>query len=206
MAWTTPRTWTNHEFVTAAMMNTLSANFDETETAKVLAAGWTFYASAANTIVGLAPGDAGDALVVNSGANGAAWSGRLPLQRPITNSGAGSVTLGWSSIVYNTIVTTGGRVLVVGAAMVDSQANSQGQTTLNFQLERAPGALQAGTSLVQDTGVYSAVQNQPTVTIPWPVFYVDTPEAGSYQYRINSINLTNVTILTASGHLMLMEF
>lgn len=210
MAWTTPRDWTNHEFVTAAMMNTLSDNFDEVETAKVLAAGWTFYASAANTIVGLAPGDAGDVAVVNASANGFAWTGRVPLQRPVFDNRSNTLSLfpSLTATAYKEIVTTGGYVLIVGAAMVDTTpANGQDIATI-FRIQRGPAAGGTSESVLETPINYASSVNSNVITQPFPVFTVDAPEAGDWIYYLSAAyfyNGTTVTV-TSKGRLAVVEF
>ena len=59
MAWTTPRTYTTGEVITAAILNAhIRDNFNETAPAKVTTAGDIVYATAANTLTRLASGTA----------------------------------------------------------------------------------------------------------------------------------------------------
>lgn len=211
-AWVTPRDWTNHEFVTAVMMNTLSANFDEVETAKVLAAGWTFYASAANTIVGLAPGDAGDVAVVNGSANGFGWTGRTPLQRPLFDNRSGIISTFPSLVAtaYKDVTTeTGDKVLLIGACMLDqAPANGQDISSL-FRVQRAPAAGGDSVSVLETPIIYGSSVNSNTLTQPFPVFTVDEPDAGAWTYFLSAAyfyNGTTITTATANGRLAAVVF
>lgn len=57
MAWTTPRTWSTSEVVTASIMNThVRDNFNETSPAKASASGGFIIATGANTVIERTPG------------------------------------------------------------------------------------------------------------------------------------------------------
>lgn len=55
MAWTTPPTFVSGNVLTAAQLNILTADLNETAVAKAASAGQYFVATAANTLVGRAP-------------------------------------------------------------------------------------------------------------------------------------------------------
>ncbi|CAB4166843.1 hypothetical protein UFOVP848_1, partial [uncultured Caudovirales phage] len=68
MSWTTPRTWTPGEVLTASLLNThVRDNLLETAAAKATNAGDTFYATAANALSRLAAGAQGALLRMGSG-------------------------------------------------------------------------------------------------------------------------------------------
>lgn len=74
MAWSTPRTWSSGELVTAGNMNTyISDNLRETGVAKAAAAGDVLYATAANALTRLAIGASGTVLTSNGSAP--TWGG-----------------------------------------------------------------------------------------------------------------------------------
>lgn len=101
-SWTTPRTWTTGELVTASIGNThWRDNFNETAPAKVTTANDMLYATAANTLARLAA-TASAVLVTSAGSvpsfsttlpavNGAALTG-LPLKLTLLKAGSGSTT------------------------------------------------------------------------------------------------------------------
>lgn len=69
MSWTTPKTWTTGELVTAEMMNThVRDNMLETAPAKVTTAGDLVYASGQNALTRLGIGSSGKVLGVSGGA------------------------------------------------------------------------------------------------------------------------------------------
>lgn len=85
MSWTAPRTWVTAEVVTAAMMNIhVRDNLLETAPAKVTTAGDILYATAANAIARLAPGNANQSLVMNTGGTAPQWAD--PGMRLITST------------------------------------------------------------------------------------------------------------------------
>lgn len=74
MAWTTPRTYTTGELVTAAILNThVRDNLLETAPAKVTTAGDIIVATGANEIKRLGIGGAASLLKVNTGGNDIEW-------------------------------------------------------------------------------------------------------------------------------------
>ena len=75
MAWTTPRTWTTGEIVTAAYMNThIRDNLLETAPAKVTTTGDLIVGNGSNALKRLGIGSAYSVLSVNAGGTDAAWS------------------------------------------------------------------------------------------------------------------------------------
>lgn len=73
MAWSTPRTWVAGETITAAKLNTIRDNLEETVPGVVAAAGDIIYATGANAIAILPIGSASQTLKVNSGATAPEW-------------------------------------------------------------------------------------------------------------------------------------
>lgn len=74
MAWSTPRSWTTGEIVTAAMMNShVRDNLNETMVAKVMAAGDLAYATGPNALARL-PMAAKGAILGVGGSNLPAWT------------------------------------------------------------------------------------------------------------------------------------
>ena len=75
MAWTTPRTWTTGEIVTAAYMNThVRDNLLETSPAKITTTGDLIVGNGPNALKRLGIGSAYSVLSVNAGGTDAAWS------------------------------------------------------------------------------------------------------------------------------------
>lgn len=73
-SWTLPRTWVTGEMVTSAFLNThLRDNLNETAPALATASGDLFYADAANSLVRLPKGTAGQTLKMNAGATAPEW-------------------------------------------------------------------------------------------------------------------------------------
>lgn len=88
MAWTTPRTWTTGELVTAALLNThLRDNFNVTMPALVTAAGDIAQATGANALARLGIGTAFQIPAVNAGATALAYRNNGVLQTVSTESG-----------------------------------------------------------------------------------------------------------------------
>ena len=85
MAWTTPRTWTTGEVVTAAIMNThVKSNFDVSAPAVLTTAGDILYASGANAPARLAKGTNGN--IIHQASCAPAWTA-CPSIAGITLSG-----------------------------------------------------------------------------------------------------------------------
>lgn len=124
MAWTTPRTWTTGEVVSASIMNThVRDNFDQTAPAKATAAGEVFVATAANTIAARTPSQN----VVNTSETTASTSYTdLATSGPaVTETTAAAALVWWSGHVSN---NTGGQrnfmsVAVSGASTVSASDN-----------------------------------------------------------------------------------
>lgn len=194
MAWVTPRDWTNHEFVTAAMMNTISANLDENEAAKVTAAGWTFYASAANTVVGLAPGAVHRGLKVNGAGTSIGWDGYLPAQAPVTDDGSGTTTL--SEIARADITTSGGDVMILGSMETNAFVS---ELYVYFYIFR--NNTQIRLSLQYNDSSRSTEPN----TRSWSIVHIDpAPAAGLNSYIL--VSTTPGFSVPVLAHIVAIEF
>ena len=137
MAWTTPRTWTTGETVTAAIMNThVRDNLNETASASAAAAGDIVYADAANSMgsVETHPGAAGY-LLTSATSSAIQWS---QVQQDENYSG-GSTTDTVVSATYVSVpgataeelpsiqTTTGTIALVIIEAQLEN--DTAGETT-----------------------------------------------------------------------------
>jgi len=74
MAWATPRDWVAGETITAAKLNTLRDQMNETGPATATAAGDLLVADGANSLKRLALGTASYFLKVNAGGTDIEWS------------------------------------------------------------------------------------------------------------------------------------
>ena len=74
MTWATPRTWVAGETITAAKLNTIRDNLNETAPAAVTAAGDILVADGTNSLKVLPLGTASYFLKVNAGATDIEWS------------------------------------------------------------------------------------------------------------------------------------
>ena len=131
MAWTTPRTWTTGEIVTAALLNTnLRDNLNVTAPAVMTAQGDLLYASAANAPARLAKDANSTRSLTNTGTNNnPAWaqvalatgvSGTLP----VGNGGTGATSLDDKAVlisqdsgtdtVGSVALTTSGQIIIGG--------------------------------------------------------------------------------------------
>ena len=118
MAWTTPRTWTTGEVVTAALLNAqIKANMDLSAPAIMTTAGDIIYASGANTPARLAKDTNSTRVLTNTGtSNVPAWA-QVTLTSgvtgtlPVGNGGTGATTL-----------TDGGIILGSGTAAVTAMS------------------------------------------------------------------------------------
>jgi hypothetical protein len=131
MAWTTPRTWTTGEIVTAALMNThLRDNLNVTAPAVMTAQGDLLYASAANAPARLAKDANSTRSLTNTGTNNnPAWaqvalatgvSGTLP----VANGGTGATSLTDKAVLISqdtgtdavgaVALTTSGQLIIGG--------------------------------------------------------------------------------------------
>ena len=114
MAWTTPRSWTTGEVVTAALLDAqIKGNMDLTAPAIMTTAGDIIYASGANTPARLAKDANSTRVLTNTGtSNVPAWA-QVTLTSgvtgtlPVGNGGSGATTL-----------TDGGVLLGSGTAAV----------------------------------------------------------------------------------------
>ena len=118
MAWTTPRTWSTGEVVTAALLNAqIKANMDLTAPAVMTTAGDIIYASGANTPVRLAKDANATRYLSNTGtSNVPAWA-----QVNITNGVTGTLPVG-SGGTGATTLTDGGVLLGNGTGAVVAMA------------------------------------------------------------------------------------
>ena len=118
MAWTTPRTWTTGEVVTAALLNAqIKANMDLSAPAIMTTLGDIIYASGANTPARLAKDTNSTRVLTNTGtSNVPAWA-QVTLTSgvtgtlPVGNGGTGATTL-----------TDGGIILGSGTAAVTAMS------------------------------------------------------------------------------------
>ena len=118
MAWTTPRTWTTGEVVTAALLNAqIKGNMDLSAPAIMTTAGDIIYASGANTPARLAKDTNSTRVLTNTGtSNVPAWA-QVTLTSgvtgtlPVGNGGSGATTL-----------TDGGILLGSGTAAVTAMS------------------------------------------------------------------------------------
>ena len=118
MAWTTPRTWTTGEVVTAALLNAqIKANMDLSAPAIMTTAGDIIYASGSNTPARLAKDTTSTRVLTNTGtSNVPAWA-QVTLTSgvtgtlPVGNGGSGATTL-----------TDGGILLGSGTAAVTAMS------------------------------------------------------------------------------------
>jgi hypothetical protein len=118
MAWTTPRSWTTGEVVTAALLDAqIKGNMDLTAPAIMTTAGDIIYASGANTPARLAKDANATRVLTNTGtSNIPAWA-QVTLTSgvtgtlPVGNGGSGATTL-----------TDGGVLLGSGTAAVTAMA------------------------------------------------------------------------------------
>ena len=118
MAWTTPRTWTTGEVVTAALLNAqIKANMDLSAPAIMTTAGDIIYASGSNTPARLAKDTNSTRVLTNTGtSNVPAWA-QVTLTSgvtgtlPVGNGGSGATTL-----------TDGGILLGSGTAAVTAMS------------------------------------------------------------------------------------
>ena len=138
MAWTTPRTWSTGEVVTAALLNAqIKGNMDLSAPAVMTTAGDIIYASGANTPARLAKDTNSTRYLSNTGtSNVPAWaqvalatgvSGTLP----VGNGGTGATTLtdggillgnGTSAVVAMSVLADG--EMIVGDGTTDPVAES----------------------------------------------------------------------------------
>lgn len=133
MAWTTPRTWTTGEIVTAALLDThLRDNLNVTAPAVMTAQGDLLYASAANAPARLAKDANSTRSLTNTGTNNnPAWaqvalatgvSGTLP----VGNGGTGATSLDDKAVlisqdsgtdtVGSVALTTSGQIIIGGSS------------------------------------------------------------------------------------------
>jgi len=118
MAWSTPRTWTTGEVVTAAIMNAhVKDNFDVTAPAVLTTQGDILYASGANTPARLAKSATATHYISNGGTNNNPLWAQINLANgvtgtlPVGNGGTGATSL-----------TDGGVLLGSGSSAVTAMA------------------------------------------------------------------------------------
>ena len=138
MAWTTPRTWTTGEVVTAALLNAqIKGNMDLSAPAIMTTAGDIIYASGANTPARLAKDTNATRVLTNTGtSNVPAWA-QVTLTSgvtgtlPVGNGGTGATTLtdggvllgnGSGALVAMSVLADG--ELIVGDGTTDPVAES----------------------------------------------------------------------------------
>ena len=124
MAWTTPRTWSTGEVVTAALLNAqIKANMDLTAPAVMTTAGDIIYASGANTPVRLAKDANATRYLSNTGtSNVPAWaqvnvSNGVTGTLPVGNGGTGATTLTDGGVLLG----NGSGAMVAMAVLADGE-------------------------------------------------------------------------------------
>jgi hypothetical protein len=138
MAWTTPRTWSTGEVVTATLLNAqIKGNMDLTAPAVMTTAGDIIYASGANTPVRLAKDTNATRYLANTGSsNVPAWAqvnvtNGVTGTLPVGNGGTGATTLtdggvlignGTGAMVAMAVLADG--ELIVGDGTTDPVAES----------------------------------------------------------------------------------
>ena len=146
MAWTTPRTWTTGETVTAALMNAqVRDNLNETDAASVSAAGDLVYADAANSMgSSLAIGSTNQMLC--SDGSGPVWRTPNGDYDSGTGSGTGTSFQGLAALtsyafaaeIYVTVTT--GTVALIAYQATMSNSNAGSTTYLNMAITGATTA------------------------------------------------------------------
>ena len=124
MAWTTPRTWTTGEVVTAALLNAqIKANMDLSAPAIMTTAGDIIYASGSNTPARLAKDTNSTRVLTNTGtSNVPAWA-QVTLTSgvtgtlPVGNGGTGATTLTDGGV----LIGNGTGAMVAMAVLADSE-------------------------------------------------------------------------------------
>ena len=124
MAWTTPRTWTTGEVVTAALLNAqIKGNMDLSAPAIMTTAGDIIYASGANTPARLAKDTNATRVLTNTGtSNVPAWA-QVTLTSgvtgtlPVGNGGTGATTLTDGGI----LIGNGSGAFVAMAVLADGE-------------------------------------------------------------------------------------
>ena len=121
MAWTSPRTYTTGELITASILNThVRDNLNETAPAKVTTAGDILVGTGANALKRLAKGSATDILRVNAAGTDIEFSNVLTSHIGLTNT-AHSAT---SAATVSTIMArdASGRSKVIAPSAADDIA------------------------------------------------------------------------------------
>ena len=124
MAWTTPRTWTTGEVVTAALLNAqIKGNMDLSAPAIMTTAGDIIYASGANTPARLAKDTNATRVLTNTGtSNVPAWA-QVTLTSgvtgtlPVGNGGTGATTLTDGGV----LIGNGTGAMVAMAVLADGE-------------------------------------------------------------------------------------
>lgn len=165
MAWTTPRTWTTGEIVTAALLNTnLRDNLNVTAPAVMTAQGDLLYASAANAPARLAKDANSTRSLTNTGTNNnPAWaqvalatgvSGTLP----VGNGGTGATSLDDKAVlisqdsgtdtVGSVALTTSGQIIIGGSSGPTAATITAGS---NITITNGDGSISIAASVSSST-------------------------------------------------------
>ena len=165
MAWTTPRTWTTGEIVTAALFNThLRDNLNVTAPAVMTAQGDLLYASAANAPARLAKDANSTRSLTNTGTNNnPAWaqvalatgvSGTLP----VGNGGTGATSLDDKAVlisqdsgtdtVGSVALTTSGQIIIGGSSGPTAATITAGS---NITITNGDGSISIAASVSSGT-------------------------------------------------------
>ena len=165
MAWTTPRTWTTGEIVTAALLNTnLRDNLNVTAPAVMTAQGDLLYASAANAPARLAKDANSTRSLTNTGTNNnPAWaqvalatgvSGTLP----VGNGGTGATSLDDKAVlisqdsgtdtVGSVALTTSGQIIIGGSSGPTAATITAGS---NITITNGDGSISIAASVSSGT-------------------------------------------------------
>lgn len=165
MAWTTPRTWTTGEIVTAALLDThLRDNLNVTAPAVMTAQGDLLYASAANAPARLAKDANSTRSLTNTGTNNnPAWaqvalatgvSGTLP----VGNGGTGATSLDDKAVlisqdsgtdtVGSVALTTSGQIIIGGSSGPTAATITAGS---NITITNGDGSISIAASVSSGT-------------------------------------------------------
>lgn len=165
MAWTTPRTWTTGEIVTAALLDThLRDNLNVTAPAVMTAQGDLLYASAANAPARLAKDANSTRSLTNTGTNNnPAWaqvalatgvSGTLP----VGNGGTGATSLDDKAVlisqdsgtdtVGSVALTTSGQIIIGGSSGPTAATITAGS---NITITNGDGSISIAASVSSST-------------------------------------------------------
>lgn len=156
-SWTTPRTWTTGELVTASILNThVRDNFNETAPAKVTTAGDTIYATGANALTRLALGALGTHW--RAGASAPAWSNigvPLPIRKSADESVTSSTTLQNDDEFLQAINANESWLVIISLYMTNSNAGG-----VKCTITAPAAATFSSIGIGGFTGAASSVQQQ----------------------------------------------